>query len=492
MTIQIDNLAPGEAAKRLGPTVHKIGGTSMSKVDAVMANVIVGKRSGRDLYNRVFVVSAYGGITDLLLENKKTGEPGVFALYAGSDNDQAWGDALTKVQARMIAINTEIFNDEMDRQIADRFVQERIKGVHSCLIDLQRICSFGHFQLQEHLLTVREMISATGEAHSAHNTTLLLRRRGIEAAFVDLSGWRENEQMSLDARISAAFAGIDLLKVLPIVTGYSQAADGLMGIYGRGYSEVTFSAVARIIGAAEAVIHKEFHLSSADPRIVGVDKVQPIGHTNYDVADQLSNMGMEAIHPRAAKGLRKNGVPLRIKNTFEPDHPGTVIDDVWAPEDSRVEIITGLENAVEVEVFDQDMVGLPGAGEETLAAFRRFKLPIVSWSMNANTTTFYVEAPLKQVRRVFEMIQKSQPEAEIQTRKVDIVSVIGANIKSPTLIADATAALCDHAIELFAVHAPARGVDVQFVVADGGYDDAVRVLHAALVEKTGNVNTLAA
>ena len=492
MTMQSDNLAHVRSPKGSQPTVHKIGGTSMSKVDDVMANVIVGKRTGADLYNRIFVVSAYGGITDLLLENKKTGESGVFALYAGSDNDWAWGDALTKVQAHMIDINADIFTDETDRKIADRFVQERIEGVRSCLIDLQRICGYGHFQLQEHLLTVREMISGTGEAHSAHNTMLLLRRQGIDAAFVDLSGWRENEQMSLDERTSAAFADIDVTKVLPIVTGYSQAADGLMGIYGRGYSEVTFSAVARIVGAAEAVIHKEFHLSSADPRIVGEDKVQPIGRTNYDVADQLSNMGMEAIHPRAAKGLRQNGIPLRIKNTFEPEHPGTVIDDVWAPDDSRVEIVTGLENAVEVEVFDQDMVGLPGAGEETLAAFRRFKVSIVSWSMNANTMTFYVEAPLKQVRRVIEVIQKCQPEAEIQTRKVDIVSAIGANIQSPTLIADATAALRDHDIELLAVHAPARRVDVQFVLADGGYDDAVRVLHTALVEKTRNGHTLAA
>ena len=369
MTIQNDNLVHVEDSKGTQLIVHKIGGTSMSKVDDVMANVIVGDRIGEDLYNRVFVVSAYGGITDLLLENKKTSESGVFALYAGSDNDWAWGDALTKVQARMIEINEDIFTDESDRKLADRFVQERIEGVRSCLIDLQRICGYGHFQLEEHLLTVREMISGTGEAHSAHNTMLLLRRQGIDAAFVDLSGWRENEQMTLDERISAAFADIDVSKVLPIVTGYSQAADGLMGIYGRGYSEVTFSAVARIIGAAEAIIHKEFHLSSADPRIVGEDKVQPIGRTNYDVADQLSNMSMEAIHPRAAKGLRQNGIPLRIKNTFEPEHPGTVIDDVWAPDDSRVEIVTGLENAVRLRYLTKIWLGCRGPAKKCSPLF---------------------------------------------------------------------------------------------------------------------------
>jgi aspartate kinase len=381
-------------------TVHKIGGTSMSDIDAVFDNILIGGRQGDDLYNRVFVVSAYGGITDLLLENKKTGEPGVFALYAGSENDWAWGDALSKVQARMLDINAGAFDDEADRKLADRFVQERIEGVRSCLIDLQRICGYGHFKLEEHLMTVREMISGIGEAHSAHNTMLLLRRRGVNAAFVDLSGWRESESLSLEDRIREGFSDIDVSRIVPVVTGYTQAADGLMGIYGRGYSEVTFSAVACVTGAREAVIQKEFHLSSADPNIVGADMVAPIGRTNYDVADQLSNMGMEAIHPRAAKGLRQKGIPLRIANTFEPEHPGTVIDEGWVPDDPRVEIITGLENAIEVEVFDQDMVGIPGAGEDAVAAFRRFKVPIVSWSLNANTMTFYVSAPLKQVRRV--------------------------------------------------------------------------------------------
>lgn len=74
-----------------------------------------------------------------------------------------------------------------------------------------------------------------------------------------------------------------------------------MRTFDRGYSEMTFSRIAVITRAREAIIHKEFHLSSADPKIVGETRVTPIGRTNYDVADQLANLGMEAIHPKAAK-----------------------------------------------------------------------------------------------------------------------------------------------------------------------------------------------
>lgn len=478
-----------EQPKTARHTVHKIGGTSMSEVDAVMNNVLVGKLTGKELYNRIFVVSAYGGMTNLLLENKKTGEPGVYALYAGSESEWAWGDALTNVARKMAEVNAEIFTDTADLNLANAFVQERVEGTRSCLMDLHRLCTFGHFKLEQHLLTVREMLSAIGEAHSAHNTMLLLRRQGIDAVFVDLSGWREQDQsLTLDQRIEKSFDGIDVSQELPIVTGYAQCSEGLMRLYGRGYSEVTFARIASLSNAKEALIHKEYHLSSADPKIVGANEVRPIGRTNYDVADQLSNMGMEAIHPRAAKGLRQKGIPLRVVNTFEPDHAGTTIEDDWTPEVSKAEIVTGLDSAYEVEVFDQDMVGVPGAGEAASATFKRFKVSIVTSSINANTRTYYVHAPLKQVRRCVDEIGKAYPDARINTRKVSIVSVIGANLNAAALLGDALVRLKQDGVSVLGSFAPSRGIDMQFVVAESDFRQAISILHDQFVSQAENLS----
>ena len=66
-------------------TVEKIGGTSMSRVDELRDTLFIGERTGADLYGRVFVVSAFGGITNLLLEHKKTGDAGVYARFTNSD-----------------------------------------------------------------------------------------------------------------------------------------------------------------------------------------------------------------------------------------------------------------------------------------------------------------------------------------------------------------------------------------------------------------------
>lgn len=453
----------------------------MSQADVVLNNILVGGRSEADLYDRIFVVSAYGGMTDMLLEHKKSERRGVYALYADGDNEWAWGEALSAVAEEMRALNAEIMTDPADRQLADHFISERIEGVRSCLMDLQRMCSFGHFKLDENLLTVREMLSALGECHSAHNTMLLLRRAGVNAVFVDLSGWRGQENLSLDERINTAFADIDLATQLPIVTGYAQCREGLMGLYGRGYSEVTFSRIACLTGAREAVIHKEFHLSSADPRIVGEDKVRPIGATNYDVADQLSNMGMEAIHPRAAKGLRQQGIPLRIANTFEPDHPGTLIDDGIKADAPAAEIVTGLKAVYELEVFDQDMVGIPGAEAFIVDALKRFKIHTASKSINANTITHYVDAPLKQVRRAIDTIKHGHPDVQVQTQKVALVSVIGSNMPMDRFFARAVAALGDAGIDIIGAITPSRGIDMQFLVSTENYDKTIHVLHDALI-----------
>ncbi|WEX08740.1 aspartate kinase [Chelativorans sp. AA-79] len=467
-------------AARPGHTVEKIGGTSMSRARELIDTILVGERKGEELYRRAFVVSAFGGITDKLLEHKKSGKPGVYALFAQADNEHGWMDALSEVNRAMRDINADMFDHPGDRHAADDFVRERIEGARGCLIDLQRLCSYGHFQLVEHMQTIREMLSALGEAHSANNLALLLRRHGVNARFLDLTGWRDESQPDLQERIETAFAEVDLSRELPIVTGYAQCREGLMREFDRGYSEVTFATIAALTGAREAIIHKEFHLSSADPRLVGQGKVRKIGRTNYDVADQLSNMGMEAIHPKAAKKLRQAGVPLRVANAFEPHDPGTLIDTEPAGTPG-VEMITGLP-VTSLELFEQDMVGVKGYDAAILDVLTRHRVRIVSKVSNANAIVHYVEAPLKAVRRVERDLAECYPSASITTRRAGMVSVIGRELKGLGVMLKGLTALADAGIEPLATQETGRGVDVQFLVASEEREMAVKILHRAFVE----------
>lgn len=463
-------------------TVEKIGGTSMSRTIELLDTVLIGDRTDAQLYQRIFVVSAYAGITDALLEHKKTGKPGVHALFASAESGWAWGDALSAVAEQMYAHNERVFGDVDARQTSNRFVRERIEGVRSCLIDLSRLCSFGHFQLEQHLLTVREMLASLGEAHSAFNTSLLLNMHGVSARLVDLSGWRDERQLPLDEVIERAFADVDLSRELPIVTGYAQCREVLMGTYDRGYSEVVLSRVAVVTEAREAIIHKEFHLSSADPRVVGLESVRVIGETNYDVADQLSNMGMEAIHPRAAKSLRQAGIPLRVKNAFEPDHNGTVIrSDIHAGA-PQVEIITGIKNVFALEFHDQDMVGVKGYDSEILEALKRHKVWIISKTSNANTITHFLKGSMKAIRRVETDLSATFACAGITLRKVALVSAIGRNIGDSAVLAKAIGVLAAAGISPLGVHDLMRKVDLQIIVDPADFEATISALHKGLIE----------
>jgi aspartate kinase len=464
-------------------TIEKIGGSSMIDYTSVRDNIIV-KGNGNGLYLRAFVVSAYEGITDQLLEHKKSGQPGVYGLFASGMKDDSWSLKLEELTAELHQTNLRLFCDDRELLLqANKFLDERLEDARQCLLDLQSLCHHGHFSLKAHLGTVREMLASIGEAHSAWNTTSLLQRDGINARFVDLTGWRTSKHISLDERIRQAFTDIDLEKQLPIVTGYAHSDTGLMTSFDRGYSEMTFSRLAVLTQAREAIIHKEFHLSSADPRLVGEDNVVPIGRTNYDVADQLANLGMEAIHPKAAKGLRQNNIPLRVKNTFEPEHTGTLITGDYISDSPCVEIIAGCKGVFALELFDQNMAGsIHDFDREALAIIRRYKAHIVSKDINANTITHFLSTNLKTVKRIQTAVKERFPEAELNQQKVAIVSAIGSDMQVPGILAKAVQAVASENISVLAVHQSMRQVDMQFIVSELDYDATVKSLHAALVE----------
>ncbi|MBL0767975.1 aspartate kinase [Sphingopyxis sp. DHUNG17] len=464
-------------------SVEKIGGTSMAATATLFDNVLIAGRSGSELYNRIFVVSAYAGMTNLLLEDKKTGEPGVYQRFVADDEGaDGWRRAMDDVRRAMHERNATMFVRPASRAEADAFVDARLDAVADCLDDLARLRSHGRFCVKEQLVTARELLAGLGEAHSAHSTSLMLRDRDVNALFVDLTGWDQEDLRTLDERIEEALGDVDLATTMPIVTGYAGCRGGMVRRFSRGYTEMTFSRIAVLTGAREAIIHKEFHLSSADPKLVGEDKARKIGRTNYDVADQLANVGMEAIHPGAGRGLRQTDIPLRVRNTFDREDPGTLVSGTYVSDVPRVEIVTGIRHMQALQFFEQDMVGVKGYDSAILDALARHGLWIVSKSSNANTITHYLSASADAVKKVIADLENAYPDAAISAHPVAMVSVIGSDISRPGLVPDALRALEDAGISMIAMQHQIRNVDVQFIVQGRNFERAIRVLHKALVE----------
>jgi len=460
-------------------TVEKIGGTSMTHFQDVLKNIIIENRSNSELFNRIFVVSAYAGVTNFLLEHKKTGVPGVYEKFVkGADYNSALQDVLTK----LLEINRTFTDVKINLEQADYFITKRILQAKNYLNSLADVLATGYVNRTNILLAAREILASIGEAHSAFNSTNILENNGINATFIDLCGFNDAEYLSIDERIHKSFKNIDFSKTIAIATGYTKGTEGIMREFDRGYSEVTFSKIAVDLKADEAVIHKEFHLSSADPNIVGVENSIPVGFTNYNVADQLADVGMEAIHPKASKPLEMANINIRIKNTFEPEHPGTLISKNFVDAKANVEIISGTNKVVAIEIHDPSMVGEVGFDLQIMEILKKYRISYILKATNANSITQVMWEKDLNPELISELKERF---FEVTIKPVAIVCALGTNIAHPGIIAKATTALSENKINVEAVSQSLKQVNMQFVINRPDYEKAIIVLNDALCVKQG-------
>lgn len=446
----------------------------MTRFPEVLENVIL--KDPDHVYGRIYVVSAYAGVTNKLLEHKKTGVPGVYAQFAKRGKYQ---QALQELGAHLRELNKSYVECGLDLNAADEFINQRITGAIEYLRSMARVLASGYLRRESVLAAARELLASLGEMHSAFNSANILTNRGYDSTFVDLSGWDDDRELTVDERIADAFAPIDPGRTIVFATGYAKGTEGIMREYNRGYSEVTFSKIAVLVQAHEAIILKEFHLSSADPTIVGVEHAKPVCNTNFDVADQLADVGMEAIHPKASKPLELRGIPIRVRNAFDPEHDGTLITKDYVCELSKVEVVTGSKNVSMLEVHDATMVAEVGFDLRIMEIFARHEVSYISKATNANTIGMILwdrdvtDALVEELEKNFE---------DVKVQPVAIVCAIGSNIAKPGILAVATNSLAKASINIIGVSQTARQTNMQFVVERSEFIHAQQVLHRDLCE----------
>ena len=455
-------------------TIEKIGGTSMSRFETILKDVIKGPAKGGSYYQRVFVVSAYGGVTDRLLEHKKSGAPGVYTHFVQQSDYLV---ALNEVCEELMSIHKPFVSVGLDLKIADRFIRERVERTKDYLKSMSHVLSSGYVKRDNILLAAREMLASLGEVHSAFNAANILNHNGIKSRFVDLSGLNDSRPLTIDERIKEAFREVEAKVEVPLVTGYTKGVEGIMREFDRGYSEVTFSKIACLLKAKEAVIHKEFHLCSADPHIVGREQARVVGATNFDVADQLADVGMEAIHPKASKPLEVKGIPLRVKNAFDPGHPGTLITKDYIGHEAQVEIITGSDKVNLVEIHDPRMVGAVGFDLNVLKIFQSLQISYILKATNANSISHLIWERLASPDLMRALREKYEV---VKSKKVAVVCAIGSNIAKPGVLGQATACLAAKDINIISISQSMRQVNMQFVVERKDYRQAISALNEKL------------
>jgi len=458
-------------------TVEKIGGSCMSKFHYVLQNIVLRNRSPKQLYNRILVVSAYNDVTNWLLEHKKSGQPGIYTKFYNNEN---YEKALDDLSGKLIELNRQFADIKLSQAEADQFIKKRIAQARHYLNSIAMVMASGYVDKKDLYLAAREILASIGEAHSAFNTANILKNNGVNATFIDLCGFYDSEPLTIDERIKKAFNNIDFSKTLCVATGYTKGTEGIMRAFDRGYSEVTFSKIAVEVRADQAIIHTEYPLSSPATNLVGEDKCVPVGHTSFIIADQLADIGMEAIHPKAAKPLEMNKINIRIKNTFEPEHEGTLITKTYVSPTSKVEIVSGTDKVVAVEIYDPLMVGEVGFDMNIMEIFAKHDVSYILKSTNANCITVVVW----DVPAVDDLVDELRNHyEEVSQQPMAMVCCMGTNIAIPGMLGRASNALQDKGINIEAFSQSMRQVNMQFVICREHYNDAIIALNEALCQK---------
>ena len=304
----------------MGIIVQKFGGTSVGSGDRLrmVADIIENSRKRSPI---IAVVSAMSptrkaeGTTNLLLEASQLaleGEP-----FAGP---------LSRIEAlHLAAIEVAISNRDLRREMQDA-LEDELNRLHSFLEAIEVI--------RELSARSEDVLLSTGERLSATLLAATLRDRGLPARLVDLTYAVPEGRRSVDPLF---FRGLqprfaELCRPqdedIPIVTGFfGLVPGGLLTSIGRGYTDFTAALVAAGLGYGEAdemQVWKEVDgIFTADPRRVPTARVLP--SISPIEASELTYFGSEVLHPFTMERVTSARIPIRIKNTFNPDGPGTVI-----------------------------------------------------------------------------------------------------------------------------------------------------------------------
>ena len=149
----------------------------------------------------------YGGVTNELLEHKKTGQSGIYQLF---EANKSYPRKMLGLADRLFEMNRSFVDVGLDLEEANRFIGDRIDVAINILRSMDNVMASGYVTRSELLLAARELLASLGEMHSAFNSANILQNRGYDATYVDLrAAGRDDRQITIDKRIKDSFKKID-------------------------------------------------------------------------------------------------------------------------------------------------------------------------------------------------------------------------------------------------------------------------------------------
>jgi aspartokinase/homoserine dehydrogenase 1 len=461
----------------------KFGGTSVGSVEAIRNVMYITRRELEQGNRVVLVVSAMNGVTDTLLSSIQLARQG-----------DRWGYLSVAEKLR------ERHEEAINRLVSPGANRDKVsRSINKLLDEYTELCQAINV-LGEATPRIRDAVTAFGEKMSARLIAMALQEQKINAKHVDASDiivtdenhqsaapvWELTEQNMRNTMIPLLDSG-----VVPVVTGFIGAtATGVVTTLGRGGSDFSGAIFAAGTQSDELIIWTDVDgVMTTDPRVDRRARVLP--YVSYQEVGELAYYGAKVLHPKTVQPIMNLGMPLYVRNTFNPDHPGTLIGPTPQPSSTIIKAVTSVKNVSMVTIGGRGMIGVPGIAGRAFSATASAgaNILMISQSSSEQSMCFVVtdekaletrESLLEEFK--FEIASQNIESVEVSDRVV-IVTVVGSGMRgTPGVAGRVFTALGTEFVNVLAIAQGSSECSISFVVDQDELQRAVLILHDLALE----------
>ena len=445
----------------LGPVeVYKFGGAAVGNADAVR---IAGEHV-RAAQNRVVVVvSAMQGVTDLLLESARAALGGQRSAY--------------ERDAQQFA--------SKHREVVDALIRKKrplLQEIENATNELLSMC--------QSISVLHELTTRAGDALVARGERLMAR---IFAEYIGAKYIDATELIFTERRLGSVWpdfkkcdrAAAKISEPI-VVPGYiASGPDAEVVTLGRGGSDFSAAILARSLGAQSVTLFKEVDgLMTADPK--SVPNARVLDEVHYREAAELAFYGAKVLHPRTMIPLVDRGIPLFVRNTFQPQSRGTRIAADVKPGAYPVKALAAVHHQALVAIEGKGMIGVPGVAGRAFTSLAQAGLSVSMISQASSESSICFVVPESEASHAVSALQTAF-ESERRLKLIDrihaekktaLIAVLGLGMRGRHGIAARTfSALSGQSVNVVAIAQGSSELNITIAIAEKDATRAQIALH---------------
>ncbi len=436
----------------------------------------------RESHSVAVVVSAMSGVTNELIE-------------AATESKAGNGSGVAEVFAQLRkqhdeAVRALIHSEDRRRDLRQKLNEFFAEGEGLCESTIS---------LRELTPRAQDAISGLGERLCAPLVAAALVESGLASEAIEATelivtdsyhGGAEPWVEPTRARCRVRVAPLLEKGIVPVVTGFIGAnEESVLTTLGRGGSDYSATILGAALDADEVVIWSDVPgLLTADPRLV--KDARTIGEICYREAAELAHFGAKVLHPKTLRPVMQSGIPIWIKNTFDPYGPGTKITPARSLHVPGVLALTAISDAALITVERPTNQATPDALTRAVAAAEAVRADVLLAQSSSHNvislvvTAAFAERTVAALKREFgadspdDKVKYMEVEYAVVDSTVSVITLVGQNLRADSEVAART--LAAFGVNVIATGPRSSDCSLSFVVQQEQVKQALASLHREL------------